>query len=643
MRFAESIGAASEMAVESARPDTVAPVSWPRLPERIPDLKQPWLNMFQLLWFAALLLAVVGPIGGTLHRWKAISENSALMLGSRIGLVLSHDDLTQVRFPVGSAAKAAGVRPGDDIVAIDGTPIAKVVPISERGMAQPHDATEADYALFANIVEGGDETEMQITLRSADGAQRDFRVRPGEQHIEEAARGLGLPGGFLRVFDLLHVLTYPFLLLAAWILQRRKPEDLLSSLLSLAILLTIAAEQPSATFLRFVLQVPHLLHQTIYDLGNICLLLGILLFPFGALRPRVVVALCALLPVLLFLEGNIYRLVFMLFMAAGVATLLARMHRTATTDARQQIKWALFGFTGYTMFLAVSLLSDMAKLGVGSFGTQLTLEVLGGFTLGLAFLSLQMGLLVALLRFRLYDAEVVISRSATVALVTITIGGIFAATSEAVKEITLNLLGRDAGSAPVIFAAAVATVLVEPARDRISGWSERKFQRKLVELRNDLPEVVRDLRVTAPLPELLEEVLRRIQAGVRTTSVAVLIDGKVCSTRGIAPEEVAAWAATFNPTDSSRAICHAADRTFPIRIPLQCALGDGECLGWILVGPRPDCSIPSRDEQAALSGIVDPVSRAVKIVCRRDKRELEHALAMARHERERAIKFASCP
>lgn len=590
--------------------------------------------MFQLLWFAALLLAVVGPIGGTLHRLKAVSDNSALMLGSRVGLVLSNDDLTQVRFPVGSAAKAAGVRPGDDIVAIDGIPIAKVVPISERGVAQPHDATETDYALFANIVgAGGDETEMQITLRSPDGAQRDFRVRPGEHHIEEAARGLGLPGGFLRVFDLLHVLTYPFLLLAAWILQRRKPEDLVSSLLSLAILLTIAAEQPSATFLRFVLEVPEWLHRTIYDLGNICLVVGILLFPFGALRPRVVVALCALLPVLLFLEGDVYWVMFMLFIAAGVATLLARMHRTSTTDARQQIKWALFGFTGYTMFLVVSLLlSDMAKLGVGSFGTQLTFEVLGGFTFSLAFLSLQMGLLVALLRFRLYDAEVVISRSATLALVTVTIGGIFAATSEAVKEITLNLLGREAGSAPVIFAAAVATVLVEPARDRISDWSERKFQRKLVELRNDLPEVVRDLRVTASLSELLEEVLRRIQAGVRTTSVAVLIDGKVCSTRGIAPEEVGAWAATFNPTDSSRAICHAADRRFPIRIPLQCALGDGECLGWILVGPRPDCSIPSRDEQAALSGIIDPISRAVKIVCRRDKRELEQARAMARHE-----------
>ena len=84
----------------------------------------------------------------------------------------------------------------------------------------------------------------------------------------------------LSVIDLFHMLTYPFLLFAAWILHRRKREDLISSVLSLAVLLTMGNEQPSATFLT--------LHRArsaragirhLYDLGNICLLAGILLFP----------------------------------------------------------------------------------------------------------------------------------------------------------------------------------------------------------------------------------------------------------------------------------------------------------------------------------------------------------------------------
>ena len=84
----------------------------PRLPERIPDLKRPWLNLFELFWFACFALALVGPVVGIWYRFHTPAENSALMLGSRVGLVLAQDDLTRVRFPVGKAAEAAHIEPG---------------------------------------------------------------------------------------------------------------------------------------------------------------------------------------------------------------------------------------------------------------------------------------------------------------------------------------------------------------------------------------------------------------------------------------------------------------------------------------------------------------------------------------------------
>ncbi|MEO5971784.1 MAG: hypothetical protein ABIP91_00255 [Sphingomicrobium sp.] len=617
--------------MESAQPGPALRAPRFTLPERIPDLKQPWLNLFQLLWIPALLLAVLGPAIGTWYRLTSASQNSALVLGSRVGLALSDYDLTHVRFPVGAAANAAGVRPGDDVIAINGAPVAKVVPISERGMARPNDATDQDYELFTALIQGGDGEEVRIRLRGTDGAERDFNVVSSERHIEQGARGLGLPHWFLNIFDLLHVLTYPFLLFAAWILHRRKPEDLVSSILSLAILLTIASEQPSFAFLINVLKVPQPLHQALYDCGNILLLAGILLFPFGQLRPRIVVALTALLPVLLLLQGDLYRLMFMLLITAAVALLLLRLRNTASGDARQQLKWALFGFTGYALFLAIPTVADLFKPGIGSFGKLLTLEVLGGFSFGLAFLCLQMGILVALLRFRLYDAEVVISRSATFALVTLVIGGVFAATSEGVKELALNLLGRNAGSGPTIFAAALATILVSPAQERIQRWSERRFQRQLVTLRDDLPECVRDMRVTASLQELLEEVLARIQAGVRTTRLAVAIGGQVASMRGVRPEELEAWRAR-NEAGLADTEAEGTDPLFPLRVPLRITHGANESLGWLLIGPRPDGSNLGKDEREALEEIADPIARAIKIVVRREGREREFEQLIARHE-----------
>ena len=592
-------------------------VSVPRLPERIPDLKRPWLYVFELFWFACLLLALVGPIEGIRYRFTAPAENSALMLGSRAGLVLAEGDMTHVRFPVGAAAEAAGVQAGDKIIAIEGLPVSKVVPYDKRRAVGPGHATDTDYALFGPIIEGNQPIDLNLTLRSPSGEIRQYHVTTGEQHIEQAARSRGLTPHFLKIVDLFHVLTYPFLLFAAWVLHRRKREDLVSSILSLAVLLTMATEQPSSTFLDYVAAIPVSWHRHIYDLGNICLLAGILLFPFGQLRPRIVVPFLCLLPMLFFLHGNVYRLNFYIFMVAGVMTLLVRLRRTPPSAARQQIKWALFGFSGYSLFLAIALTCDMTKLTVGSFGAQLTLEVLAGLTFGFAFLCLQLGLLIALMRFRLYDAEVVISRSANVALITLGVAAVFAATADALKQLVYNYYGNSNSEWPVIFAAALSTVLVNPIQERITRWSQNKFQHNLLILRDELPDSVRDLRETGNLGELIDDVLSRVMKGVMTTHVAAIIDQGVFRTRGVSKEKVEEWRdETPGWNDCSGEICHHHDKLFPVRVPLR--PGEGEdLLGFILVGPRPDGSLPSRDEQKALKEIAEPIARAVKNVIKR--------------------------
>jgi len=569
----------------------------------------------------ALLLAIVGPLAGLWYRFDQAGQNSALIVGSRAGLALSEDDLTQVRFPVGNAAISAGVKPGDDIVALEGMPIARVVPISERGLARPHDATDTDYALFSPIIEGVDESDYTIRLRSKDGSEHDFKTKLGEEHIAQAAQHFGVPPVLLSVVDLLHLITYPFLIFAAWILHRRKPEDLISSVLSLAILLTISAEQPSAGFLSFVLHVPDWAHRLLYDFGNICLLAGVLLFPFGQLRPRYVLIPLALLPVLFVLSGDWYRATFGLFMLIAVAILYRRVRETPPGDARQQIKWALLGFCGYALFLAAALTMDGAKLHVASFGSQMLLELLAGLSFGLAFLILQLGLLVALLRFRLYDAEAVISRSANFALITLGVAAVFAATADGLKQIILNYYGNTGSTAPVVFAAAIATVVISPLQERIQRWSEQRFQRNLVMLRDDLPECVRELRETSSMAELLDETLKRIEAGVRTTRLAVLLDSEVAAVRGISADAAEDWRKQFEPRTCQDEVCASSDRIFPIRVPLQTRTSEGDQVGWLLIGPRPDGSILSKDEQRALVDVAGPITMAIRIAFRREERE----------------------
>jgi hypothetical protein len=601
-----------------------------KLPECLPPLGRNALLVLRPLWWAVFLLALVGPIGGTWDRFANPAENSQLMLGSRAGVVLAEEDLTRIRFPVGPVSSSLGVRPGDDIVAVDTIPVSETVPLAALEGAEPN---PTDQAAFAEILYGAEDSEVELSLRAPGGQIRAVRVPTGERHIEEGARAAWLPAWMLGIVDLLHLVTYPFLLAASWMLYRRCPHDAVSTMLSFAILLTMASEQPSAGFLSIVAGASERVQMLLYDLGNILLLAGVLLFPHGRLRPPAVLATLAALPVLLALEGDVYRAVFMLFMLASVLLLVGRMKRMPVGATRQQIKWALFGFSGYALFLAASLLSDMMKTMVGAFWQQLSLETTAGLTLGLAFLSLQLGLLVALLRFRLYDAESVISRSATFGVVMLAMGVAFAAGAEAIEEAVKAAAGTDAGPAASIVAAAMATLLASPAHERIQKWTERMFHENLSKLRRDLPETMRDLREVAPLPDLLEDVLVRVRSGVRTERAAIAVGGDIEQVFGATREEAKMWLASFTPAPQpEKVVCDPQDPVFPVRISL-CTAQSRDCLGWLLVGPRPDGTQIGGDEQEALVEVADPVARAIHIVRKREHREEEIATLLEEQRR----------
>jgi len=588
-----------------------------RLPPSVPPFSKGAYRLFTIFWIAVFLLAVGGPVAGFYIRYTSPANNSQLLLGSRVGFAVSPRDATLVRFTVGRQSEKAGIAPGDHIAAIYGIEMPAKMPFNEEALAEH--ANDPAYIAMSNLLNGSDATEIPLTVRDPDGRTRDITVASGEQHIDAGAEALGISPKWLSFIDLLPVLAYPFLLWAAWLLHNRNSRDAVSSIFSLAVLLTIAAEQPSSVFMAAV-GVPRALNVAIYDLGNVLLLSGILLFPHGNLSWRLV-GLLACVPLLMFLQGQPYQSFFICFMILGVLIMLRRLRDTESSEQRQQIQWALLGITAYAVLRCLSIVCDYLKWTTDSFGQQLLVEMAAGVSFALAVLFLQLGLLIALLRYRLYDAEIVISKSANVALITLAVAAVFAATADGLKQIVYNYYGNTNSEWPVIFAAALSTVLVNPIQERVQRWSERRFQKNLFLLRDDLPEVVRDMRETASLGEMLEEILVRVDRGVRAVRGAAIVNGEVLSARGLTIEEVEEWRRSVSGLDYRSEICEASDRQFPIRLPLVPSSDEEAPIGYLLVGPRPDGSIPSRDEQTALSGVSEPIARAIRTVIKREARE----------------------
>jgi hypothetical protein len=592
-----------------------------RLPPVVPPFNTLTYRLFTAVWVLAFLLAIAGPVAGFYLRYTEPANNSQLLLGSRAGFAVSPADATLVRFPVGPQAKDAGMLAGDHILAIYGLPLPPAMPVNEQALAAHAD--DPAYIAMGNVLFGTDESEVPLTVRDPDGRVRDITVTTGESHIDAGANALGISPRWLSFIDLLQVIFYPLLIWAAWLLHRRNARDVVSSLLSLAILLGIAAEQPSSLFLESI-GVARSVNVAMYDIGNVLLLAGILLFPKGNLSWRVV-ALIALLPLLTFLHGQVYWSYFICFMIIGVLSMLRRLQQTESGEQRQQIRWALLGITAYAVLRCISVVCDYLKWSTDSFGHQLLVEMSAGISFALAALLLQLGLLVALLRYRLYDAEIVIGRSVNFAVITLGVAAIFAAAGDAVKQIVYNYSGNTNNEGPIIFAAALATIMVNPIQDRVQRWSEKKFQRNLFLLREDLPQSMRDMRETASLDEMVGEILAQVDRGVRSVRAAMIVNGFVLSVRGITEEEVEDWRSSVFAQDYKSDVCEASDRQFPIRVPLIPSSDREEPIGYLLVGPRPDGSIPSRQEQKAITDVSEEIARAIRTVIKREAKEAEIA------------------
>lgn len=596
-----------------------------RLPPVVPPFNAAAYRIFTVLWIFAFLLAIAGPLIGFYHRYTERPNNSQLLLGSRAGFAVSPRDATAVRFTVGPEAETAGIKAGDHIVAVYGLPLPRTMPVNEEALAAH--ANDPAYIAMGNVLFGTDNSQVPLTIRDPDGRVRDVTVTTGEHHINAGAQKLGISPRWLSFIDLLQLLFYPFLLWAAWLLHRRNSRDVVSSLLSIAVLLNIAAEQPSSVFLALV-GIPRPVNVAIYDIGNVLLLTGILLFPHGNLSWRVV-GLIACLPLLLFLHGQVYQSYFICFMIIGVLAMLRRLHRTQSSEQRQQIRWALLGISAYAALRCASIICDYLKWSTDSFGHQLLVEMAAGISFALAALLLQLGLLVALLRYRLYDAETVIGRSVNFAVITLGVAAIFAAAGDAVKQIVYNYSGNTNNEGPIIFAAALATIMINPIQDRVQRWSERRFQKNLFLLRNDLPQSVRDMRETSSLSEMLDEILAQVDRGVRAVRSAMIVNGCVLSTRGLTVDEVEAWRTSLPAQDFKSDTCEPSDRQLPIRVPLIPSSDKEEPIGYLLVGPRPDGSIPSHQEQKALREVSEEIARAIRTVIKREAREAHVAEAIA--------------
>ena len=179
----------------------------------------------------------------------------------------------------------------------------------------------------------------------------------------------------------------------------------------------------------------------------------------------------------------------------GAAAMIVRLRRARGLE-RQQLKLVLA--VGSVAATAAALV--MATWFIWPEGhLQARIAVLG-----VCFASLPLAAGVAILRYRLYEIDLVVNRTLVYAAVTVISAAVFAAT----VVLLGTALGRGSGWATAA-ATLVVAVAFRPLRSRVQDAVDRRFNRARYDALRRMADFLEDLRAGRAAPEEVERLLRR--------------------------------------------------------------------------------------------------------------------------------------
>jgi hypothetical protein len=570
-----------------------------KLPDRIPPLAGPVRVLYRVIGGLLILLTLLAGTVGTylLDSRNADAARTFYAAGLR-NTTPRVEGLDVAAFS--DQARAAGV-PNGRLVAVDGI-----------------DVRDDDIRLEKTLRALAGPEGSTVEVRIADATDvRAYRLTRSAGWLRQAYAGTGFSFAVRERIRLVLDIAAGLLVVAVIaLLYLRRPRDPVAALLVVgATVLTLGPLPAIAAW------IPAWLTPVCYFVGMSAVHAGLILFPSASLRPRRVLAALAAI-ILLALAPTILTQAWVLPLSVTLesfitlAVIVTRFRQAPPGIERQQIKWAALGLSGFALFFFVQAMLMAGLDAAPDEGMRAWFILFAILAANLAVLSLCGGLLIALLRYRLYDAEAAISRSAVIATLTLALLAIFTATEKAIETFGQDYFGSSLGGMAGGFAAALAAVLVAPLHHLLTRWSENRFQKDLIDLRRKLPALVADLRETSTTPELAGQVLQRAAGILRATCGAVTAAGEVVAVHDVAPKRLEDWCASWAPATDTGHDIDPEDPLFPVRIALD-SEGTGR-IGWLLLGRRPDGSLYGKDEREVLSEIADPIARALAITMRRE-------------------------
>ncbi len=201
-------------------------------------------------------------------------------------------------------------------------------------------------------------------------------------------------------------------------------------------------------------------------------------------------------------------------------------YRQAGVLERQQIKWvvsalvlmaAVFSFV--SIFVNFTGLSDPNQSGLAvAFATSIFTAILGN----LVFIGVPVSIVLAMLRYRLWDVDVIIRKTLVYSILSATLALLYFGLVTLLQSISASVFGRQSPVITVLSTLAIAA-LFNPLRSRIQDIIDRRFFRKKYDAEKSLAQFAEAARNETDIKCLNEAMLEVVQETVQPETVSLWI------------------------------------------------------------------------------------------------------------------------
>ena len=209
---------------------------------------------------------------------------------------------------------------------------------------------------------------------------------------------------------------------------------------------------------------------------------------------------------------------FMLMLVAALAAVISLLVRfwQSRGEERQQIKW--FSFAAVLMF-AFFIASDIGFDRLLPHLRETLLVVVVG---ALAIASIPVATAIAILRYRLYDIDVVINRTLVYGSLTATLALVYFGGVAATQALFRALTGQEQQpQLAIVVSTLVIAALFNPLRRRIQAFVDRRFYRRKYDARKTLEAFSARLRDETDLDTLNNHVVEVVRETMQPAHVSL--------------------------------------------------------------------------------------------------------------------------